>query len=134
MQGARHATKSQRFHYSSKMQVIKADRRNAYYPGYIKAEWQSARRVRRELWVEYVEEQLRGREAGGAEQMSVEKAFERQTERCIQRATDSSKPSKDTDKDQRSSQAACRGQPGELGAPAPTVHDLQAVAQTWLFL
>lgn len=119
MQDARHSTKSKRFHYSSRMQVIKTNRRDAYYPRYIKAEWQSEHRLRRELWVEYIEEQLRGGEGGGAERMSAEKAFEKQIEWCIQRPTDPSKPSTDTDKDQQSSQAACRGQPRELGAGAP---------------
>lgn len=74
--------------------MIKTNRRNTYYPRYFKAEWQSARRVRRELWVEYIEEQLRGREAGAAEWMSAEKAFEKQTERCIQRPTDPASPAK----------------------------------------
>lgn len=78
------------------MQVIKRNRRNAYYPRYMKAEWQSERRVRRELWVEYIEEQLRGGEGGGAEGMSAEKAFEKQIEWYIQRPTDPSKPSTDT--------------------------------------
>ena len=134
MQGATHATKSKRFHYSSRMQVIKRNRRNAYYRRYMKAEWQSERRVRRELWVEYIEEQLRGGEGGGAERMSAEKAFEKQIEWYIQKPADPSKSSTDTDKDQQSSQAACRGQPRELGAAVPVVHRLQAVTQIWLFL